>query len=94
MLGPIATLKWKETTMLDNTLRQSWNAAIDAHHAACDAESEAESALLKTPAPGLMELRFKLETLLKLGGVEERTVEPWSAELVEPVLADIKRLLV
>lgn len=50
-----------------------------------------ENRLLKTPAPDFGALRWKLHKLLALA--PDGTSDAWAAELVEPVLADIDRLL-
>lgn len=58
----------------------------------CDTASDAELALLATPAPSLIELRWKLDTLLAPDGTGGG-VAAWSEDVVRQTREDMKRLL-
>lgn len=57
----------------------------------CDAFVEAESDLMKTPAPNGAALAMKLEKLLEIE--KDGYTASWSSTLVNPALADVRRLL-
>lgn len=55
------------------------------------AREACEAGLMRLPAPGLPELRWKLERLLDGDGAGAAL--PWDVEHLKPILADIDRLL-
>jgi hypothetical protein len=68
-------------------------AASETYERLATEECDLHTALIQTPAPDAEALLWKLEELFGEVRGEDRSCDPWTGVLVEPVMADARRLL-